>query len=59
MQRKTAWAIVAATALAASVISTTSASADDHGRDALRKIKHIVVIYEENHSFDNVYGGWE
>src|SRR5438045_6818596 len=25
----------------------------------LGKIKHIVVIYEENHSFDNLYGGWE
>ena len=22
-------------------------------------INHIVVIYEENHSFDNLYGGWE
>jgi acid phosphatase len=22
-------------------------------------IKHIVVIYEENHSFDNLFGGWE
>src|SRR5881296_2102615 len=22
-------------------------------------IDHIVVIYEENHSFDNLYGGWE
>src|SRR2546421_3481037 len=21
--------------------------------------KRIVVIYEENHSFDNLYGGWE
>jgi acid phosphatase len=27
--------------------------------DPLSRIKHIVVIYEENHSFDNVYGGWE
>src|SRR5262249_23085566 len=26
---------------------------------ALKKIDHIVVIYEENHSFDNLYGGWE
>ena len=26
---------------------------------ALRGIDHIVVIYEENHSFDNLYGGWE
>ena len=28
-------------------------------RQKLAKIKHIVVIYEENHSFDNLYGGWE
>ena len=25
----------------------------------LAGINHIVVIYEENHSFDNLYGGWE
>lgn len=25
----------------------------------LEGIDHIVVIYEENHSFDNLYGGWE
>jgi acid phosphatase len=25
----------------------------------LGKINHIVIIYEENHSFDNLYGGWE
>src|SRR3954464_11005992 len=35
----------------------------DHGHkgrpDALQRIKHIVVVYEENHSFDNLYGGWE
>src|SRR5438874_13370438 len=29
------------------------------GSDQLQKIQHIVVIYEENHSFDNLYGGWE
>jgi len=33
--------------------SSTSSSKE------LDKIKHIVVIYEENHSFDNLYGGWE
>jgi acid phosphatase len=27
--------------------------------NAFGKINHIVVIYEENHSFDNLYGGWE
>src|SRR2546429_865095 len=26
---------------------------------AFDAINHIVVIYEENHSFDNLYGGWE
>jgi len=26
---------------------------------ALDGVKHIVVIYEENHSFDNLYGRWE
>jgi acid phosphatase len=25
----------------------------------LRRIHHFVVIYQENHSFDNLYGGWE
>jgi acid phosphatase len=25
----------------------------------LGHVKHIVVIYEENHSFDNLFGGWE
>jgi acid phosphatase len=28
-------------------------------KQKLAKLKHIVVIYEENHSFDNLYGGWE
>ncbi|HET7421020.1 MAG TPA: alkaline phosphatase family protein [Candidatus Dormibacteraeota bacterium] len=28
-------------------------------QDPLSDINHIVVIYEENHSFDNLYGGWE
>jgi phospholipase C len=30
-----------------------------HGHDPLARVKHFVVIYEENHSFDNLYGGWE
>lgn len=24
----------------------------------LREFNHIVIIYQENHSFDNLYGGW-
>jgi len=27
--------------------------------DKLGKVNHIVVIYQENHSFDNLYGSWE
>jgi len=42
-----------ANALARRFVSTSSNAA------ALSTIKHIVVIYEENHSFDNLYGGWE
>ncbi len=31
----------------------------DHNKDnQLNKIQHIVIIYEENHSFDNLFGGW-
>jgi acid phosphatase len=32
-----------------------------HGHDGhgLKGIDRVVVIYEENHSFDNLYGGWE
>ena len=26
--------------------------------DSLNEFKHIVVIYQENHSFDNLYGLW-
>jgi len=48
-------------ALAAVVVLTLGASGAgaSRGNDQLRKINHIVVIYEENHSFDNLYGGWE
>src|SRR5215213_7105307 len=43
-----------AVAILAGLAAPTSASAA--GR--MDRVKHIVVIYEENHSFDNVYGGW-
>jgi phospholipase C len=28
-------------------------------RDPLKRVDHIVVLYQENHSFDNLYGRWE
>ena len=34
-------------------------ASDGGGSSRLNRIKHIVVIYEENHSFDNLYGSWE
>ena len=50
--------------LAALALCTAPAAASDdhHGdrhRAGLDRIRHIVVVYEENHSFDNLYGGWE
>jgi len=41
----------------AAVPSIASARDDDDG--GLDSIRQIVVIYEENHSFDNLFGGWE
>ena len=53
---------VAALALAAPAVAAAHGSGhghDDHHGKGLRAIKRVVVIYEENHSFDNLYGGWE
>jgi acid phosphatase len=54
--RKLAFAVLAALFVAATMSSAAGAG---RGSDQLRKINHIVVIYEENHSFDNLYGSWE
>jgi phospholipase C len=42
-------------------VSAGSPVGAEHGAstDPLAAINHIVVIYEENHSFDNLFGGWE
>src|SRR3954469_7334038 len=45
--------LVGVTLLLALCVPATASAA---GR--MDRIKHIVVIYEENHSFDNLYGGW-
>ena len=39
--------------------AAASGGGHDDGGKALKKIRHFVVIYQENHSFDNLYGGWE
>ena len=49
--------------LTAAALATIPLAADSAGRgggaERLARIQHIVVIYEENHSFDNLYGSWE
>src|SRR5215213_10547255 len=53
-------AVVAATAVAAAVGATSGSAAKSASpAESLKAINHIVVIYEENHSFDNLYGSWE
>ena len=47
-------------AAALTVLSaTTTATAAAHPGHDRARIDHIVVIYEENHSFDNLFGKWE
>jgi acid phosphatase len=55
--RFTPVAIAAAFALA--LPGVAYAHGHGHDRHGLKGIDRIVVIYEENHSFDNLYGGWE
>src|SRR3954470_8165760 len=47
-----------AAALGGGSVSVASA-ADAPGADRLAQVNHVVVIYQENHSFDNLYGGGE
>jgi phospholipase C len=51
-------ALAVAVALTVAAVAVAGAGAG-RGDDQLQKIDHVVVIYEENHSFDNLYGGWE
>jgi acid phosphatase len=48
--------LAALCALGIAVVATATSSG---ASTPLSKVNHIVVIYEENHSFDNLYGGWE
>jgi acid phosphatase len=56
--RRVRWVVVSAAAFVLATVLVASAGAG-RGADQLSKIDHVVVIYEENHSFDNLYGGWE
>ena len=52
---------VGAIGLAAAIAMVIGLSAKDDKREEhkLSSIDHVVVIYQENHSFDNLYGQWE
>ena len=58
MVRRLFVGLLSATALVTIPVALGSASGD-RGAERLERIKHIVVIYQENHSFDNLYGSWE
>src|SRR6478672_7888404 len=59
MRHVTRARIAVLAALCALSIGVTAASTSSGATSPLSKVKHVVVIYEENHSFDNLYGGWE
>jgi acid phosphatase len=50
------FALVAVLALAVGAASSVAAAPKTSG--PFGRFKHLVVIYEENHSFDNLYGNW-
>jgi acid phosphatase len=45
--------------VALAMVPASGAAASGGSSDRLSRINHIVVIYQENHSFDNLYGSWE
>src|SRR4051794_5929021 len=63
MSRKIRITVLALIAALAVVVPSTQAHAGTAAAEAKHKpsiggYKHLVVIYEENHSFDNLYGRW-
>ena len=53
-----AGALVAPAAGSAAVGKSTQQRLDASGPEFLGHYKHVVVLYQENHSFDNLYGRW-
>jgi phospholipase C len=57
-RRQRAAFAVLAVSMAATTMGVGTADAKRHRGDRLHRSSHIVVIYQENHSFDNLYGRW-
>jgi len=58
MKRRVLVSSLAVAAFAAVPVLHGAAVEGDRA-DRLARINHIVIVYEENHSFDNLYGSWE
>jgi acid phosphatase len=60
MRRNVGIRVLAATTMvvAGGLTAGLATSADAHRPTFPGGYKHLVVIYEENHSFDNLYGSW-
>ena len=60
LRRRTALPVGAALLSAALASSPAAADGPAGGdaRGAVGRFHHLVVIYQENHSFDNLYGEW-
>src|SRR5207247_6365362 len=56
LRRLLAIGLSLATATTIGPVLTAMAQDEDGGLGALSRIHHFVIIYEENHSFDNLYG---
>jgi acid phosphatase len=59
LRRRAAVAAATVLGVAGAVSAASPAGAHPGHQPGLAGINHIVVIYEENHSFDNLFGGWE
>ncbi|MCK2220358.1 alkaline phosphatase family protein [Actinomadura sp. ATCC 31491] len=57
MRRSTLVTTVAAVTLVAGLVPSPAAQAG-RGRPVAGRFRHLVVIYQENHSFDNLFGLW-
>ena len=51
-------AVLATFALVSASLTAAGPAVATDGPKPFGNFKHVVVIYEENHSFDNLYGLW-
>ena len=50
--------VAAASLVCVALPSAAAAQPAAAGVRGLQRVDHLVVIYEENHSFDNLFGRW-